>query len=672
MNHSNSILLVSTQGLELEKKIAVDLFRKSWTIDFQEDASQLFRRLSEKTYALLIIDLSILLKLSTTTSFFTQLHTISPNTGTLLLVANADRSQAIQQLRRGVTDYVLYPIDTTELSIKVERILETQTLRHRSSQLASTQSDSATAELLTLHEASQEISRTLQVDEVLKIVLSKVFLVAPVNLVRIYLADRSDNLSESEFGTETSVPAARRKEERLLLNLSKQAAMRHEVICLQNSSAPEWQDQSIQSALVIPLVSGEKLVGVLALGSEQATAFSNNQIRWLSVFCDHAAIAIENAGLFQDLSTAYISLAKNREKIVDSRNTLRALFDSITDGLYLLDQELNINTINQVEAERLGYQPAALVGRSCLSLSWAEAAPELLNQIKETFQTGRKTTWISSENEADPYLKDREFRIYPIHNRLAQIEEVIVFAQDVSERRRWQVSLFRSANLAAVGQLAGSVAHQINNPLTVTLANTQLLLTEMSPDSEAHELATGIFKAGERIQNIVTNLLEFSNQETYFFTLTDLIDTIEGALALVIRPLQRAKIEVIKNYEARVTLSASVSHLKLVWMNLLLNARDAVINEADQPQIVISTQLISKRNVKVTITDNGCGIADKDIERLFQPFFTTKPAGRALGLGLYSAHTIIERHNGEINVLSQPGVATTFEVILPLDNPRDL
>src|SRR6185503_5716706 len=138
-----------------------------------------------------------------------------------------------------------------------------------------------------------------------------------------------------------------------------------------------------------------------------------------------AAIAIENARLFENLASAYIDLAQSREKILHSRNTLQVLFDGITDSLYILDQNLTITALNQVEAERQGYGPDELIGKSCLSLDWAQAAPELLNRIKESLERGRETTWISAENETEPYLKAQEFRIYPIRNRIGHIEQVV-------------------------------------------------------------------------------------------------------------------------------------------------------------------------------------------------------------------------------------------------------
>jgi two-component system NtrC family sensor kinase len=667
---ASAILVASEQGPELQKTIQTYVNRESLQVDLWNDDTQLFDQLSEHAYALLVIELTLLAEASLPSPFFAKLRTISPDTAVILLINLDERKRAVELLQQGVADYLIFPIDASELSLKVERILEIQTLKRNPPQ--PTQLDAPSPELSTLLEASQEINHILQLDAVLKIILSKADQITGADLAKVYLATRNELLSKSESVTKTSRLPGQARENDLLFMLARKAASAQEPMYYQKTLAPEWQNQSLQSALLIPIVSRDKLIGILALGSQRPSAFSDNLVRWLSVFCDRAAIAIENARLFQDLSSAYIDLAQSREQILHSRNTLQVLFDGITDDLYLVDQNLAVSALNRNNVGQQQDQSGEPTDQNDLSSAWNKAVPELLNRIRESLQTGQETTWIPSENETEPYFKDREFRIYPIRNRLGQSEQVIVFAQDVSERRRLQASLFRSANLVAIGQLAGSVAHQINNPLTIAMANSQLMSLEADPDSDTYELAQSIFRAAERIQSIVENLLEFSNQDTYFFVETDLINTIEGALALVTRSLKKLKIKVIKDYQVQPKLSASVSHLKLVWMNLLLNARDAVMDYADQPEITISTRMISEREVKVAITDNGRGITGKDFEQLFRPFFTTKPVGKALGLGLYSTHNIVERHNGRINTFSQPGVATTFEVILPLDNPRDL
>lgn len=670
MNPPIRILLASPQALELQLVIEPNLAPAK--VDVLTAETGLLAQLSAHAYLLVLVDLHWLRSPSETGSLLAAIKAIVPKTEVILLADAAERRQAIELLGHGAADYLLHPIEAVELIFKIKRVLELRALKADPGPAG--QADSAESALLLLHQASQEISRTWQFDEALKIVLTKAPRLTHADIARIYLTDSSGNLDRnrllnSPFMGETQPfsPVDQAELDNLLFSLAEQAALAQEIV-----HRPQIAPGPIRAALLIPLISRDKLIGVLGLANTAAGGFAASHIRWLSVFCDQVAIALENARLFENLASAYIDLAQSREKILHSRNTLQALFDGITDGLYILDQNLTITALNQIEAERQGYRSEELIGKSCLSLTWAQAAPELLERITESLETGRETTWISLENETEPYLKDREFRIYPIRNRIGHIEQVIVFGQDVSERRRWQASLFRSANLAAVGQLAGSVAHQINNPLTITMANSQLLLLEIQAKSEAYELANDILKAGTRIQKIIENLLEFSNQETYFFVEADLVETIEGALALVTRSLKKDRVELVKNYAVCPKLAASVSHLKLVWMNLLLNARDAVVGFTERPQVVISTEAVSEREVKVAITDNGCGIAEKDFERLFRPFFTTKPVGKALGLGLYSAHAIIERHHGQINAYSQPGVSTTFEVILPLDNPRDL
>ncbi|MCB0208730.1 MAG: PAS domain-containing protein [Anaerolineae bacterium] len=653
----NTILVASQQNLEIRSILQA----LSVEIDYLSDPAPIGDWLQEKAYALLLLDTEY-----STAPLLAELQGISPQTIIVLITTIENRPEAIAQMGVGIYDYLLYPFDPTEVSIKIKRILDDYQFKQKFFNFF----DEVPTELLLLNEATQEIIQTLELDAALTIILAKARQVTQAEVAQIYLADKRGHLSQNQID---ALPGLEKLVDNdLIFKLVQQAALTQNDIFQRLTLELTEAEPITVSVQVNPIFSREKLIGTLALVSRGDWTLSNQIKQWLSIFCSQAAIAIENAYLFQDLSSAYIDLAQSREKILHSHNTLQVIFDGISDGMYILDQDLSISMLNRIEAERQDTKPEDLAGKSFLKIDGPNDAPELVDQIREALRTGHETTWASPKDESNLYLKDREFHIYPVRNRLAQSEQVVIFAQDVSERRRLQASLFQSANLAAVGQLAGSVAHQINNPLTVTMTNSQLILLDNDPETETYEMATGILKAGERIQNIITNLLEFSNQERYFFVLTDLVETIDGALALVIRSLKKSNIKIVKDYQATPMLSASVSHLKLVWINLLLNARDAMHSISRQPQITISTQLISKREVKISITDNGIGISEKDFEQLFRPFFTTKPVGKGLGLGLYSAHSIIERHNGQIKFLSRPDVSTTFEVILPLDNPRDL
>jgi signal transduction histidine kinase len=166
----------------------------------------------------------------------------------------------------------------------------------------------------------------------------------------------------------------------------------------------------------------------------------------------------------------------------------------------------------------------------------------------------------------------------------------------------------------------------------------------------------------------VRGLLDFARQEEYAFTAGNLNDSINEALQLVNYQLQSANIEVITDYGD--TLPESVSsweHLKSVWLNLLLNARDAVQSLPNGRQIEIGTRLAPDPDyVQVHIRDNGKGMSEAERAHIFEPFYTTKDPGKGTGLGLATCHRIIEQHGGVIDVVSQPFEGTSFIVRLPI------
>jgi two-component system NtrC family sensor kinase len=240
-----------------------------------------------------------------------------------------------------------------------------------------------------------------------------------------------------------------------------------------------------------------------------------------------------------------------------------------------------------------------------------------------------------------------------------------LFEEDVTERQHLQATLAQSEKLAAVGQLAAGVAHEINNPLTIILANAQLIQRSLpAGDEELLDMAESIVQATERASQAVRDLLDFARRERYELAPTDLNETIHRTLGLISHELGARTISV--QFDPALDLpavNASQDHLQGVWLNLLINAIDAI----EQGPGVISIKTINTgESIQVSITDDGVGIPPEKISRIFEPFYTTKEPGRGTGLGLAVCHQIVTRHRGQILVDSQPGQGTTFTIILPL------
>lgn len=593
-----------------------------------------------------------------------RLKARQPAVAVILIAGPASPQDTGEALRRGAAGYVTRPLEPGELVFAIRRALDFHRLRQEHADLAQAfearnealdEARRRAAQLETLHQINQRLGLTTTLEETLQAIHYHARALSQAEYCRVFLHP------VQPAGHDRSDP--KQAEARFARKLARQAA--------KTQTAVQWPGQNssaLASWLALPLISSQKVLGVLCLGHRQPEAFGADRLRLLTGFADLVAMALENAYIFQDLSGAYLDLAQSRAEILNNRNTLQALFDGITEGLYIVDENLTVLAVNQAEARRLGKPIAQIEGKTCTELGWTEAAPDLIDVILERFASGQPAHWIPAEQKPPHLFTDREVHLYPVRDRQRRVDRVILLAQDVSERKRLQATLFQSANLAALGRLATSVAHEINNPLTVAVANSQLMLMELPESSDQREAAQAIYEAGQRIQHIIANLVEFSNQETYHFSQVDLIDTLEASLALVVHPLRKAAITITKSFASRPRLVASNSHLKMVWMNLLLNARDAIA-ETRRPgriEIRVAQADESAGTVAVSIGDNGAGISTDDYRQLFRPFFTTKASGEALGLGLFTAHTIVERHQGQITIESEKGRGTTVTVTLPL------
>jgi iron only hydrogenase large subunit-like protein/nitrogen-specific signal transduction histidine kinase len=234
----------------------------------------------------------------------------------------------------------------------------------------------------------------------------------------------------------------------------------------------------------------------------------------------------------------------------------------------------------------------------------------------------------------------------------------------VEELQSTQNELLMAEKLTSLGQLAASIAHEINNPLAGVLIYTQLLSKKVTGDSFKKEEALGYLSKMEsevsRCSKIIRNLLDFARQTEPMLRLVDINQVLDQTLSLVGHQAKIQNIEVIRELSSLPEVMADFDQLQQIFTNLILNAIQAM---PDGGRLTLRSSVINSE-VRVDVQDTGCGIPKENLAKLFTPFFTTKEKSKGVGLGLAVVHGIIERHKGRIKVQSEEGKGTTFSVYL--------
>lgn len=233
--------------------------------------------------------------------------------------------------------------------------------------------------------------------------------------------------------------------------------------------------------------------------------------------------------------------------------------------------------------------------------------------------------------------------------------------------RENEEQLIQAEKLTSLGQLAASIAHEVNNPLAGVLVYTQLLAKKLAGDTLPKEVALDYLSKMEaeltRSTRLVRNLLDFARQSEPTLRQVNSNEIINRALSLVAHQAELQNIEVIKEFDPSLPeLLADFDQLQQVCTNLILNAVQAM---PEGGRLTLRTSA-DDNQVRLEIQDTGCGISPENMRKLFAPFFTTKGKGKGVGLGLAVAYGIIQRHHGRIEVQSKEGQGTTFTISLPL------
>lgn len=361
----------------------------------------------------------------------------------------------------------------------------------------------------------------------------------------------------------------------------------------------------------------------------------------------------------------------SRQQLLNSRNALRSLFDNIPDSFYMVDTNYKLKAVNLSRANRVGKSPRELVGRKCYEALFGLSEPCSECLLQEVVTTGSPKQLFHHSWLLEKRPREWDINCYPVCGAEGNIEQVILLEQDVTDKRKMEEDLIQNEKLLAIGQLAAGVAHEINNPLTSILANSQMLMLDLDPEqNELVESVTLIEMAARRATKVVENLQSMVRKEKFDFQRMDLNESIQNALMLVSHEFMSRQISIRFTPGTGMPLIvASGDHLQGVWINLLMNSIEAI---DDVPGEIKIATLFDNGKFYIEIKDSGAGIPEEYLDKIFEPFFSTKKARHGTGLGLSLAKRIIQAHDGQILVESAPSQGTRFMIILPEKSADEL
>lgn len=342
------------------------------------------------------------------------------------------------------------------------------------------------------------------------------------------------------------------------------------------------------------------------------------------------------------------------------------LVESADDGIATVDEEGHLTSVNRSLEKVTGRRRESLIGTHFADLVAPSERGPLWQMFVATLGGARLRRELRFTH-ADGRSGIATLLSAPVVER-GRITGVLAIARDVTEERMLFDQVVRREKLAALGELVGGVAHEINTPLTGILAFSQLLVAQ-GGSADMRQAAETIAQEAKRAARIVNNLLTFARQNPPERLATDLNQVVRDTIELRRYPLKAQGIALELELDPALPQTwADPFQLQQVFVNLLANAEQAVTASTTERRITIRSQRDGDVLI-VGIADSGAGIAPEHLPHIFNPFYTTKPRGIGTGLGLSISDGIVREHAGVLRVRSEPGAGALFEVCLPFVSP---
>ncbi len=343
--------------------------------------------------------------------------------------------------------------------------------------------------------------------------------------------------------------------------------------------------------------------------------------------------------------------------------TLKNIFSNIKEyALYVINLDGNITYYGMGSEMMFGWQKNEIIFKQVSILHpEGDALPKLAVILEEAGRSG--------QYEAELELVKKDGSLFPVILTVSKFLDTenkligyVFIAKDITERKKLEYEILQSEKLAAIGQLAAGMAHEINNPLFVISGRSEMALGQEGLTPDLKEALSIIYAQADRIRKLVDQLLKFSRKTPPKSEVININDTIEAVLPLLsYHKLPAARVDIEKDLAKEpLFIKGDANQLQEVFLNLCLNAHQSM---PEGGRLNIKTSSLYKRFVEIKISDTGQGIPQENLKNIFMPFFSTKKEGTGLGLSI--CYNIIKNHNGTIEVESQVNHGTTFAIKLP-------
>lgn len=432
-----------------------------------------------------------------------------------------------------------------------------------------------------------------------------------------------------------------------------------------------WRENALRhgfrSSISLPLTFGGRPFAALVIFSGETRAFDVNEVKLLSELAD-------------DLSYGISTLRANieRMKVEKEYSLLASVIEQANEGIFLFNGEGVIQYVNPAVEKITGLTPLAMIGHNINTLENMEPNRQFYEAVLKGIPRSTQQAGHFQYKRQDNVMFELDVTTWSVSDGSGNAISYVALIRDVSNEMQLERQLRRAQRMEAIGTLAGGIAHDFNNTLASIITCSEMALDESPQGSTLHELMDVVLKSGLRGKNLVKQILTFSRQSEQERQEVRL-DLVVSECLKLLRATLMPTIEIRLHIDIKLGLVfADPTQIQQIIMNLCTNAVHAMRGQAygemdiwldnidiDSFSVTNFGNLAPGHYLCLTVRDNGHGMDESTIDRIFDPFFSTKGHSEGTGLGLSVIHGIVSNHGGVITVESQPGQGSQFKVFLP-------